>query len=588
MSQKINTTTMSDAPASPDAKVLTPWLKGQKTHAQGRLSKAIALGSLNGLLMIVQTALLAFLINQLVFSALELGIAVAAIIGVIIARAMLGYASQCYSSRGALAIQSHLRSQLLARVVSLGPAYTQRHGSAKLSLMLHQGVDSLEDYFAGYLPVVAYCAVIPLAILVAVFPVDWKSGLVLLLTAPMVPFFMILIGHKAQRLNQQHWQRLLRMSSHFLDIIQGLTQLKVFNASRREIEAVKAISDDYGDQTMAILRVAFLSSFMLEFLASISIALVAVILGFRLYYGSVDYVFALWVLLLAPEFYLPFRQLGAQYHAKMAGVSAAADMVELLNQPLSIPNAEQFSAPFELRLKQVDFSYPNRPSTLNDINLTLSEHGLYAIIGESGAGKSTLVDLILGFIEPDDGTITINGEALNAGNRDSWLHHCGWIAQQGYVFYGSLAFNVALSDDGDSDRIQRALAQAGLTDFVAQLEHGLASHVGEGGAGLSGGQAQRLALARAFYRQPSVLVLDEPSSHLDRATEQIVSEAITQYAKTHLVVVISHRLKTVEAAKEIIVLSQGRVIEQGNHQALLRAQGYYADLLSPAFSEEQL
>jgi len=579
---------MSDAPASPDAKVLTPWLKGQKTHAQGRLSKAIALGSLNGLLMIVQTALLAFLINQLVFSALELGIAVAAIIGVIIARAMLGYASQCYSSRGALAIQSHLRSQLLARVVSLGPAYTQRHGSAKLSLMLHQGVDSLEDYFAGYLPVVAYCAVIPLAILVAVFPVDWKSGLVLLLTAPMVPFFMILIGHKAQRLNQQHWQRLLRMSSHFLDIIQGLTQLKVFNASRREIEAVKAISDDYGDQTMAILRVAFLSSFMLEFLASISIALVAVILGFRLYYGSVDYVFALWVLLLAPEFYLPFRQLGAQYHAKMAGVSAAADMVELLNQPLSIPNAEQFSAPFELRLKQVDFSYPNRPSTLNDINLTLSEHGLYAIIGESGAGKSTLVDLILGFIEPDDGTITINGEALNAGNRDSWLHHCGWIAQQGYVFYGSLAFNVALSDDGDSDRIQRALAQAGLTDFVAQLEHGLASHVGEGGAGLSGGQAQRLALARAFYRQPSVLVLDEPSSHLDRATEQIVSEAITQYAKTHLVVVISHRLKTVEAAKEIIVLSQGRVIEQGNHQALLRAQGYYADLLSPAFSEEQL
>jgi len=565
-----------------DPKVLTAWLKSQKKHAGGWLSKSIALGAINGVLMIVQTALLAMLINNMVFVRQDVTLVIVAIVLVIITRAGLGYFSQIYSSRGALAIQGTLRAQLLKAIVQLGPAYTQQQGSAKLAHLLHQGVDSLEDYFAGYLPVVAYCSVIPLAILIAVFPIDWKSGLILLLTAPMVPFFMILIGHKAQQLNQQHWQRLLRMSSHFLDIIQGLTQLKIFNASRREIAAVKAISDDYGDQTMGILKVAFLSSLVLEFLASISIALVAVVLGFRLYYGNVDYVFALWVLLLAPEFYLPFRQLGAQYHAKMAGVSAAEDMVLLLKKPSLTSSHDQFTGPFSLEFEQVNFSYPDRPTTLSGINLTFDGPGLYAVIGESGAGKSTLIDLLLGFIDADDGQVMINKQPLTRANRDDWLGNCAWIAQQGHIFYGSLSFNVSLTETPDQTRIMSALAQAGLSDFVAQLDDGIDSHIGEGGAGLSGGQAQRLALARAFYRQPSVLILDEPTSHLDLETEQIVSQAIAQYAKQHVVIVISHRLNTVIAAKKIIVLSQGRVKEQGSHQQLLQDNGYYAGLINPA------
>lgn len=580
---------MNQAAASPDPKVLTAWLKSQKANGQGRLSKAIALGSVNGLLMIGQTALLAFIIDSVVFGdefaddlvGGNLTAAIFGLVAIVVARAALGYFSECYSRRGAIAIKSNLRAQLLSRLFQLGPAYTQRHGSAKLAHLLHQGVDSLEDYFAGYLPVVAYCSVIPLAILIAVFPVDWQSGLILMLTAPMVPFFMILIGHQAQKLNQQHWSNLLRMSSHFLDIIQGLTQLKIFNASRREIAAVKKISDDYGDQTMAILKVAFLSSFFLEFLASISIALVAVILGFRLYYGNVDYLLALWVLLLAPEFYLPFRQLGAQYHAKMAGVSAAADMVAVLQQPQpSAQDAQQFTAPFKLEFSQLQFAYPNRSAALTDINLTLSGTGLYAVIGESGAGKSTLIDMILGFISPDTGELRINNQPLNVANRDSWLQHCSWIAQQGHIFYGSLAFNVAMSEDYEPQLVLNALQQAGLNELVEQLADGMNSHVGEGGAGLSGGQAQRLALARAFYHQPSVLILDEPSSHLDKDTEQLVSAAINQYAVDHLVIVIAHRLNTVIGAKEIIVLGQGRIIERGNHQQLLDHAGYYASLLN--------
>jgi len=587
------------------------WLKSQKKYAHGKLSRAIAFGAVNGLLMVVQTAMFAYLINLVIFPQDKLAItddlntsklldndtftqelfsnsyfsditlAIIAISFIIFCRALLGYLSECYSRRGAMDIKANIRSRILNRLLQLGPSYTQAKGGAKIGQLLYQGIDSLEDYFAGYLPVIAYCTVIPLAILIAVFPIDWQSGLILLFTAPMVPFFMILIGHKAQRLNQTHWAKLQRMSSHFFDIIQGITQLKIFNASRREIAAVKKISDDYGDETMGILKVAFLSSFVLEFLASISIALVAVVLGFRLYYGDVDYVFALWVLLLAPEFYLPFRQLGTQYHAKMAGVTAAEDLVEVLSQP-QIKNAstQLFTAPFNIGLQQVDFAYPERSNTLSQINIQFSSKGLYALIGESGAGKSTLMDMILGFVQPSSGQVLINNNALTAKNRDNWLQYCGWISQQVEIFHGSLGFNIALSENYDQHQVVEALKNAGLNDFVNTLEQGVDSVIGESGAGLSGGQAQRLALARVFYHKPDVLILDEPTSHLDQETEKIITASIKAYAAEHLVIVIAHRLHTVIDAKEIIVLEQGKIIESGSHQALLSHNGYYAQQVS--------
>jgi ATP-binding cassette subfamily C protein CydD len=598
-------------------KQINHWLKSQKKYAHGRLSRAIALGSLNGLLMIVQTAILAYLINLVIFSSNDAGLNTGlssnassntssdalsnsvlanisdgviftditlismALVAVILCRAALGYFSECYSRRGAMDIKTNIRSRLLNRLFQLGPAYTQTKGSAKVAHLLHQGIDSLEDYFAGYLPVIAYCAVIPLAILIAVFPIDWQSGLILLFTAPMVPFFMILIGHKAQRLNEEHWAKLQRMSSHFLDIIQGLTQLKIFNASRREIAAVKKISDDYGDETMGILKIAFLSSFVLEFLASISIALVAVILGFRLYYGDVDYVFALWVLLLAPEFYLPFRQLGTQYHAKMAGVSAAEDLIEVLNEPqIQASQQDTFMAPFTINLVQAEFAYPERSNALTNVTIEFSSHGLYAVIGDSGSGKSTLTDMVLGFVQPNAGQVMINDKPLTSANRDQWLKHCGWISQQAQVFYGSLAFNVAMSDDYQDELVLEALEKAGLASFVQTLEQGIKSTIGEAGAGISGGQAQRLALARVFYHQPDVLILDEPTSHLDQQTEKIITSSINAYAENHIVIVIAHRLHTVIDAKNIIVLEQGKVIESGTHQSLLNHDGYYAGMVS--------
>ncbi len=575
---------------APDAKdelapkLINLWLKQQKTKSKGLLSKAVAFGSINGLVMIGQMALLAFIINGAIFDGLnfdQLTPWLLALAGVVVVRVLLGYLSERFSRRGAAHIKGTIRQELLQHLFALGPAYAQRRGQAATAQLLHQGVDSLEDYFAGYLPAVAYCAVIPLGVLALVFPFDWGGGLIFLFTAPFIPFFMILIGKRAEGLNQQHWAKLLRMSSHFLDIIQGLTQLKIFNASRQEVAAVKTISEDYRRQTMGILKVAFLSSFFLEFLASISIALVAVILGFRLYYGTMDYTLALWVLLLAPEFYLPFRNLGAQYHAKMAGVTAAKDMIELFNQPIHKEGETgTFTAPFNIELHQVDFAYQGRGKALADINLILEKTGLYALVGESGSGKSTLVDLILGFLHPAQGKVRLNGTELTGANRDAWLSHCGWIAQHGHILYGSLGFNVAMSEEYDEQAVMSALTQAGLATFVSGLSGGLDSRIGEGGAGLSGGQNQRLALARAFYHQPQVLILDEPSSHLDKDSETIIGNAISEYAKNHLVIVIAHRLHTVLDAKEIIVLSEGKVIEQGSHQALLDKNGRYAAMVN--------
>lgn len=584
---------MSQQPAD-DANVVNRWLKQQKIKSQGLLTRAIAFGSLNGLVMIGQMALLAWIIDGAIFqqqSLTQLQPWLLALAGVVVCRAILAYASERYSQRAAAKIKHQIRQELLQKIVALGPAYTRQQGQTALAQLVHQGVESLQDYFAGYLPVVAYCAVIPFGVLALVFPMDWGAGLIFIFTAPFIPFFMILIGKRAEALNRQHWAKLLRMSSHFLDIIQGLTQLKIFNAAKQELAAVKQISDDYRRQTMKILRVAFLSSFFLEFLASVSIALVAVIFGFRLYYGEATYVVALWVLLLAPEFYLPFRNLGTQYHAKMAGAAAATDMIKLLSEPVSSlsPSGADFAAhaPFTIRYEDVHFAYPGRKNTLSDINLTFERAGLYAIVGESGAGKSTLIDLMLGFNHANSGQVLINEQPLTVAGRDQWLSHCGWIAQQGHIFYGSIGYNVALQTDFDVARVNHALEQAGLFDFVATLADGLNTRVGEGGLGISGGQSQRLALARAFYHQPKVLVLDEPSSHLDKDSEEKVLQGITDYARDHLVIVIAHRLHTVKKAKQIVVMSQGTVIEQGSHLQLLALQGHYYAMLNVTGQQEE-
>ena len=401
---------------------------------------------------------------------------------------------------------------------------------------------------------------------------------------------MILVGHKAEQLNQQRWQQLAVLGNYFFDRLQGLTQLKLFNATTRELKQIAKISDDFRHATLNVLKIAFLSSFALEFLATISVALVAVIIGFRLFFGTLDFSTGFVVLLLAPEFYLPLRQLGSHYHARLEGISAAADMLKILNEPLpakaleniqpNTQNSLNLPSIEQLNIDNLNFHYPQSNEGVNNINLTFAGTGLYAIVGQSGAGKSTLLDCLLGFHPQVIGAVTVNQQQLAASHIKQWQQHIAWIPQQPTLLFNSIKANLLLAKpDATLTQLETAAEQAGALEFINQLPEGFDTQIGEQGEGLSGGQKQRIALARAFLKQAPILILDEPTAHLDSQTEQLVQAAINHYAQQHLVVVIAHRLNTIAQAKQVIVMKDGAVIEQGSFKTLIDNQGALFDLV---------
>ena len=576
---------LSPRPATPeDSKAAKGWLRSQKQRAGHLLSASVALGSLAGILLIAQAAILAYVSDQAMFaqqSLAPLNPWLAAMVALLLGRVLLKRASNRLAFEGAARIKASLRRQLTEHLFQLGPQPDQR--SAALSTLLNDGVEALEDYYARYLPAVAFSAMIPLAILAVVLPLDGLSGLIFLFTAPLIPFFMILVGKQAETLNQQRWQQLARLGNHFLDLIQGLTQLRLLNASRREANTVAQIADDYRRATMSVLKVAFLSSLALEFLATISIALAAVTIGFRLYYGELDFGTGFLILLLAPEFYLPLRNMGTQYHARMAGVSAAESMLDLLAQQPAEQGTQQpansTSQPPRISLDQIHYQYGERQA-LNGLSLQFTQRGLHAIVGRSGAGKSTLLDLLLGFIQPANGQLLINGTDLQQLDIKHWRAQLSWVPQSPRLFFGSVADNLRLASPQATDsELEQAARQAGADEFIQQLAQGYQTPLGEAGAQLSGGQRQRLALARALLKNAPVLILDEPSAHLDPHSEALIQGALADYARDHLVIVVAQRLHTIRQAKQIYLLDEGKLAEQGSHDSLLARKGHYAKLL---------
>ncbi|MGS0497288.1 thiol reductant ABC exporter subunit CydD [Pseudoalteromonas mariniglutinosa] len=571
---------------------LRAFLKNYSNHAGSLLKMSIALGTFNAVLMIASAYLVARSIHLVMFQQAELATITPLLwplAALILARAMLLGLSQRTSAKAALKIKTVMRHTLLEKLTLLGPSYIEQHGHGATLNTLHNGVEALHDYYANYLPSVAYSALIPLAILMVIFPTDWKAGLIFLFTAPLIPFFMILVGHQAEQLNQQRWQKLAVLGNYFFDRLQGLTQLKLFDATKRELKQIAKISDDFRHATLSVLKIAFLSSFALEFFATISVALVAVIIGFRLFFGTLDFATGFVVLLLAPEFYLPLRQLGSHYHAKLEGISAAADMLKILNEPIAENTNATISEHSPLRLEcleqlqinNLNFHYPNSHEGINDINLTFAGTGLYAIVGQSGAGKSTLLDCLLGFNPQVISAIVVNQQQLTQPDILHWQQHIAWIPQQPTLLFTSIKANLLLAKpDATAAQLAAAAKQAGALEFINALPNGFDTHIGEQGEGLSGGQKQRIALARAFLKQAPILVLDEPTAHLDSQTEQQVQHAINEYAKTHLVIVIAHRLNTIKHAKKILVMQKGTVIEQGRFVSLMQQQGGLFNLVN--------
>ncbi len=576
-------------------------LNEQKHLASRWLRLAVGLGLANGALLIAQAWLLARVIDAVVFA--EAGLVAVQpwlwpLLGLFLLRAVLAWGSEQTAFRAAAQVKIQLRDRLYRHIQTAGPQWLAGQRSGALAEDLIKGIESLEAYYARYLPAMSLTAMIPLAILLVVLPMDWLSGLVMLITAPLIPVFMILIGKSVESLNQRQWKTLARMGAHFLDAIQGLTTLKLFNASRREADVIARIADEYRQNTMQVLRVAFLSSAVLEFFSTVGIAIIAVFIGFRLYQmdlpipdalapPQISFFTGFFVLLLAPEFYLPLRSMGTHYHARMDAVAAAERLVTILATPLPPPPLSprplDTRRPCRIEFQDVHFAYePGRPA-LAGASLSIDPGERIAVVGPSGAGKTTLANLLLGFIRPERGAVLVDGIDLNQIDIADWRARLAWLPQNPRLFQGTILDNIRLgAPDADLNAVREAARQARAAEFIDRLPAGYQTAIGERGAGLSGGQIQRIALARAFLRDARFVLLDEATANLDPASEALVQEAIDELAKGRAMLVIAHRLATVRTADRILVLDGGRVVEAGDHAALSARDGPYRRMIRSA------
>jgi ATP-binding cassette, subfamily C, bacterial CydCD len=563
-------------------------------QARWGLGLAVGLGALGGVLTVLQARALSQAVDQLFLGRASLaGIRplLAALLILALARAAAIWGGETAAGSAAARVKTGLRERLLGHLMALGPTYARGERTGELTNTAIEGVEALDAYFSQYLPQLALAALVPLTILAFVFPLDPVSGLVLLLTAPLIPLFMILIGSQADAMTRRQWVSLSRMSAHFLDVLQGLPTLKLFNRSRDQLSSIAATSDRHRLATMDVLRVAFLSALVLELVATISTAVVAVEVGLSLLYGRLAFEQAFFILILAPEFYLPLRLLGARFHAGVTGVTAAERIFEIADCRLPVvdcgpgilnPQSPIPSPQSAISFRNVSFAYPgDRHAALEDVSFDLLPGRMVALVGPSGGGKSTIAQLLLRFAEPSAGQITLDGRPARDLPAGAWRQQIAWMPQLPYLFNASVADNIRLGNPGASpDQMMHAAHQAGAHRFIQGLPLGYDTVIGERGARLSGGQAQRIALARAFLMDAPLVVLDEATANLDPETEAEIQASLERLLTGRTSLVIAHRLHTVYRADLILVLDRGRIVQAGAHAALAKIQdGMYARML---------
>ena len=502
-------------------------------------------------------------------------------------RMAFNWFSHTEANRGTLIIREKVFTRLISTVGTLGPLYAKSVQSGRLSTTLLKGVEALDAYYSQYIPQLFFALFTPLLIAGTIMPGDPISGTILLLTAPLIPVFMILIGKSASAMTEKQWKTMSRMSGFFLDVLQGLPTLKLFAQSKRQHDAIEESGESFRHATMRVLKVAFLSSLTLELVGTIGMAIIAVGIGLRLMGGKLTFQHALFVLILTPDFYLPLRQLGTKFHAGMEGVSASKEIFAILDQSLPAPvqqaafGVQESAGRSPIAFTDLTYSYPgsSRPA-LEGINAIIPAGKTTAIIGPSGAGKSTLINLLLRFQVPSEGSITIDGSPIHAIPLEEWHRQISWVPQHPYLFNATLRENILLArPDASAEQVESALTKSGLTTFVGSLPDGLETMIGEQGARLSGGEAQRVALARAFLKNASLLVLDEPTSHTDPELEATLRRSIQELMKGRTTLIIAHRLETIRSAEQIIVVNEGKITQCGTHDELIANGGFYQEAL---------
>jgi ATP-binding cassette subfamily C protein CydCD len=566
------------------------------------LTLAISAGLLGGLLVVFQARILSSILNSIYLlqnTSPDVKKLLIILILLIILRGGTIWAGESGASRLAERIKTSLREQLYNHLIELGPGYFKQaphSGGVRTGELIHvlnEGVEALDAYFSQYLPQLALAVLVPLTVLVFILPVDTLSGLVLLITAPLIPLFMILIGDRANTLTKRQWTTLSQMSAHFLDVLQGLTTLKIFGRSKDQVRVIAQIGQRYRHTTMGVLRVTFLSALVLEWVAMLSTAVVAVEIGIRLLYGRLTFEQAFFVLLLTPEFYLPLRLLGTRFHAGMAGVTAAGRIFEILEMPPNHQDSKILSSPSDLHqekthprsvsieIRNVQFNYSSSDKVLTEVSFDIPAGKMTALVGPSGAGKSTIADLLLRFIDLQGGEIFINKQPIKTIPISDYLAQVSWVSQDPYLFNTSVVDNIRLGrSDASLEEVRSSAKNAYAHEFINQLPQGYDTQIGERGARLSAGQAQRLALARAFLKDAPFLILDEATANLDPETSTKIQDALKTLVAGRTALVIAHRLNTIQEADQIILLDHGQVVESGIHSQLIDQRGFYWRMIS--------
>jgi thiol reductant ABC exporter CydD subunit len=482
-------------------------------------------------------------------------------------RALLTWLAELGSHLCSASLKSDLRQRLLERVLGLGPAFLSGERTGELATTAGTGLDALDGYYGRYLPQLALGALVPVMLVVWLARVDLLSAATLAITVPLVPVFMWLVGVTAQARARRRWQTLSLLGAHFLDVVEGLPTLKLFGRSHAQARTIRRVTDDYRAASMGTLRLAFLSALVLELATTVSIALVAVGVGLRLTAGGLGLQAGLTVLLLVPEVYLPLRQVGAQFHGSADALAAAERVFTVLDAPApglarghtaDLPDLCRAPVCFE----DVSFSHPGRPGLVLDrVSFELRPGERVALVGPSGSGKSTVLGLLLGFVRPGSGRITVGGIDLREVAPESWRGRLAWLPQQPHLFHGSIAENVRLAARIGDDAIRSALERTGLGPWIDSLPEGMETQVGERGGRLSGGQRQRVALARALVRDAPLLLLDEPTVNLDAGSSRLVGRVLESLPADRSALWVVHDPALARRAHRVLRLEGGRLLE---------------------------
>jgi ATP-binding cassette, subfamily C, bacterial CydD len=495
---------------------------------------------------------------------------------IFLARHLLAHIQQLFVERFAERTGKALRGQVVRAYFQLGPKFIQTNGTGRLVTLAIEGIEKLKTFIELTIPRMIRCFIVPFVVVLYVCTEDIASAIVLIVTIPLIIVFMILLGLAAKKMADSQYATYRVLSNSFLDTLKGLETLKYLGKSRKHEKKIEHVSEEYRKATMKTLRVAFSSSFAMDFFTSLSIAFVAVGLGLRLIDGEIFLLPALTILILAPEYFLPLRQVGANYHATLDGRIAMEEIEDVLKQQqqMPLPNTDAritWNGESSIAFNNVSFQHPDSDKVvLNSLSFSWKGTGLIGLIGASGAGKSTLIDVLAGFLQPTEGTITVNGIDTASLTREDWKQNIAYIPQSPYIFPVSLLDNIRFYEaNATEEEVEKVVDEVGLRSLVSQLPNGIHERIGEGGRMLSGGQEQRVAIARALLSKRSIILLDEPTAHLDVETEFEMKPAMLHLFKDKLVFLATHRLHWTKQMDNILVLENGQIVQQGTHESLM-------------------